>query len=121
MIVENLDSEVAEQPPLGVMPKKNLTEPVYQKIGCVRALNFNLNSLHRLDRCRVRNQVRHRPGGVLKNFRESRAKSFKPNVGCVVENSKARHDLLREQASGFFPLESKRGVRLRRLPSGFLS
>ena len=91
MIAETFNSEVAEQAAFGVMLVKNFTEPVYQKIRRVRALNFNPNFVNWLDRCRVRNQMRHRPGGVLKHLRKRGAESFKSNVGGVLKNSKARH------------------------------
>ena len=41
MIVKTLNSEIVEQPALGVMLEKNFTKPVYQKIGRVK---WNANS-----------------------------------------------------------------------------
>ena len=84
VIVETLNSEVMEQPALGVMLIKNFTEPVYQKIGQVRALNFNPNFVNWLNRCCVCNQVRQRQRGILKHLRKHGAKSFKSNIGGVL-------------------------------------
>ena len=84
MIVETFNSEVVEQPALGIMLIKNFTEPVYQKIGRVRALNFNPNFFNWLNSCRVRNQVSQRPRGIFKHLRKHGAESFKSNVGGVL-------------------------------------
>jgi len=97
MIVETFNSEVVEQASLGIMLIKNFTEPVYQKIGQVRALNFNVNCFNWPDCCRVRNQVRQRPRGVLKHLRKRGTESFKSNVGSVLKNSKARHGIVGEE------------------------
>src|SRR5512146_919980 len=94
MIVETFNSEVVEQSALGVMLKKNFTKPVYQKIGRVRALNFNPNFVNWLDRCRVRNEVRQRTRSILKHLRKNGAECFKPNVGGVLQNAKARHSVM---------------------------
>lgn len=84
MIVETLNSEVVEQPALGVMLKKYFTEPVYQKIGRARALNFNPNFVNRPGCCRICNEVRQRARGIFKHLRKSGTKSFESNVGGVL-------------------------------------
>ncbi len=91
MIVKTFHFEIAKQPTLGVMPVENFTEPVYQKIREISALNFNTNFLTRLDGSQVHNQMRQRPGGILKHLRQRGAEGFKSDVRCVLENTKTGH------------------------------
>lgn len=91
MIVKTFYFEIAEQPPLGVMLEKNFTEPVYQKIGQVRALNLNGNFVNGTDGPRIRDQLGQRPRGILKYLRQSGAERLKSHVSRVLENTKARH------------------------------
>ena len=113
MIVETFNSEVVEQPALGVMLKKNFTEPVYQKIGRVRALNFNPDLVRWLDRRRVRNQMRHGKGSVHKHFRKRGSEGFKSNVGSVLKNVEARHGVVgKETGRKMFSPYSGHTVRL---------
>ena len=94
MIVKTFNPEIVKQPELGVMLIKDFTEPVYQKIGRVRALNFHANFRGGLNGFRLRDQERQRPGGILKHFRKSGAESFKSNVSSVLKNAKTGHGFM---------------------------
>ncbi len=94
MIVKRFNFEITEQPAVGVMLVENFTEPVYQKIGAVRSLNLNSNSVVALDGGRIRNQMRERSGGILEYFFKRGAESFESHIGCVLEDMKKRHGIL---------------------------
>jgi hypothetical protein len=85
MIVKALNSEIPEQPPLSIMQVQNFTEPVYQKFGRIRALNFNPYVFTWLDGIRINNQMSQRPGGVLKRFLGRGPEGFKTHVCCVLK------------------------------------
>src|SRR5579884_1642752 len=98
MIVKTLYFEIAEQQMLSVMPEKNFTKPVYQKIRQTIALNLNGNFIHGTDGFRVRNSLGQRPRGVFKHLLRRRAERFKPNIGRVLENAEAGHKVADQPA-----------------------
>lgn len=102
MIVKTFNSEIAEQPAFGVMLVKNLTKPVYQKIGKARALNFNAYLKAGHNAFWLHNQMEQRARGIFKHLRQRGTESFKPNVRGMFENAKTWHGIVGQGTTGKF-------------------